>query len=192
MMSLLSPSSSNIFLYDRGPNKGQYPAGQNRRDYKAAFKTKNTQVYIPPGLVGTQTSGIDRRHELNNDEITEILRSEVKRKEVLDQFTAGGRQTVDQTNNEIQVISAYLPAQMDDAALRQSSNKPWKNLAQRILKIRPTCGCGNEKVKGLADGGRKIDCGKITSVIFSSSPLSSRAISAHNKLRRQAGILLRP
>lgn len=128
-------------------------------DYKAAFKTKNTQVYIPlrPVLSALKQAAIDRRHELNNDEISEILRSEVKkRKEVIEQFTAGGRQDlVDQTNNEIKVISAYLPAQMDDAALEAIVKQTMDELgATDPKKSGQLVGAVMKKVKGQADGGR--------------------------------------
>ncbi|MBI4122312.1 MAG: GatB/YqeY domain-containing protein [Parcubacteria group bacterium] len=128
-------------------------------DYKTAFKAKNEQVYIPlrPVLSALKQAAIDRRHELNNEEITELLKSEVKkRKDALEQFTAGNRQDlIEQTNREISLISVYLPAQMADADLEAIVKATIAETgATDATKSGQLVGAVMKKVKGQADGGR--------------------------------------
>lgn len=127
-------------------------------DYKTAFKAKNTAIYIPlrPVLSALKQAAIDRRHELSNEEITDILKSEVKkRKDAMEQFATGGRQDlIDQTNVEIQVISAYLPAQMDEATLEAIVKETITELGADPKKSGQLVGAVMKKVKGQADGGR--------------------------------------
>lgn len=89
--------------------------------YKTAFKAKDEKVYLALRTVLStiKQATIDQRKELSNEEIIAILKTEVKkRKEVLEQFKQGGRQDlVDQTLNEIDQISKFLPAEMSDEDL---------------------------------------------------------------------------
>ncbi len=128
-------------------------------DYKAAFKAKNVDVYMPlrPVLSGLKQASIDARKELTNEEIINILKTEVKkRKDALEQFKQGGREDlVKQAENEIKVISAYLPAQMDDAALRAIVEETKAELGiDDPKKAGQLMGAVMKKVKGQADGGR--------------------------------------
>lgn len=128
-------------------------------DYKVAFKAKNVDVYMPlrPVLSALKQASIDARKELTNEEIVKILTTEVKkRKDAMEQFKQGGREDlVKQAENEIKVISAYLPAQMDDAALATIVTETIKELgATDAKKAGQVVGAVMKKVKGQADGGR--------------------------------------
>jgi len=62
---------------------------------------------------------IDARGELSEDDVVKVLQGLVKRhRESIEQFTAGGRQDlVDTEVAEMAVLEEYLPAQLDDAAI---------------------------------------------------------------------------
>ncbi len=127
-------------------------------DYKAAFKARNIGVYFPlrPILSLLKQTSIDKRKELTNEEIIDLLKTEVKkRKDVLEQFKQGGREDlVAQTENELKVISAYLPAQMEDVALEAIVKDTIAELGADPKKAGQLVGAVMKKVKGQADGGR--------------------------------------
>ncbi|MGD9570434.1 MAG: GatB/YqeY domain-containing protein [Thermoleophilia bacterium] len=62
---------------------------------------------------------IEARGPLSDDAAVKVLRGIVKQhKESIEQFTAGGRDDlVAQERREMEVVDAYLPAQMDAAAI---------------------------------------------------------------------------
>lgn len=128
-------------------------------EYKAAFKAKNTEIYIAlrPVLSLLKQTSIDRRKELTNEEIIDLLRTEVKkRKDVMVQFKQGGREDlVEQTVNEIKQIEVYLPAQMGDDELKtivQATKEATG--AATTADMGKLMGAVMAKVKGKADGGR--------------------------------------
>jgi uncharacterized protein YqeY len=67
---------------------------------------------------------IDKRvtpAEMDDDSVLEVLKRLVKqRKDSIEQYLAGGREDLAATEQqELEVIAAYLPAEMDDATLKQ-------------------------------------------------------------------------
>lgn len=128
-------------------------------DYKAAFKAKNTDIYIAlrPVLSLLKQTSIDRRKELTNEEIIELLRTEVKkRKDVMEQFKQGGREDlITQTENEIKQIEVYLPAQMNDDELRGivAATKDAVGATSKA-DMGKLMGAVMGKVKGKADGAK--------------------------------------
>jgi hypothetical protein len=62
---------------------------------------------------------IDAKHELVDEEVITLLRTEVKRRnEAIAQFKQGNRlDLADQEEKELVVINAFLPAQMDATAV---------------------------------------------------------------------------
>jgi hypothetical protein len=62
---------------------------------------------------------IDAKHELNDEEVMALLRTEVKRRrEALEQYTkAGRRDLIDHEGSQLQMVESYLPAQMDRAEI---------------------------------------------------------------------------
>lgn len=128
-------------------------------DYKTAFKAKEEKKYIAlrPVLAKIKQTTIDQRHELSNDEILDLLRSEVKqRKEASEQFKQGGRQDlVDQAAYEIELISSYLPAQMPDDELEKIVKATIEEVgASGPEDMGKAMGAVMGKVKGKADGGK--------------------------------------
>ncbi|RZS41314.1 hypothetical protein EV193_103636 [Herbihabitans rhizosphaerae] len=100
--------------------------------------------------------------ELGDDEIMKVLTREVKkRKEAAEAFDGAGRAEQAATERaESEVLSAYLPAQLDDAALgeivdaavaevaEQTGERPGPKQMGQVMKI------ANAKVAGRAEGGR--------------------------------------
>lgn len=131
--------------------------------YKTAFKARNEQVYIAlrPVLSALKQAAIDRRAELTDEQIIEILRTEVKkRKDAMEQFKQGNRQDlVDQATNEIKQIEAFLPAQMSE-----------EDIAKIVAEVKAATGAASPadmgklmgavmaKVKGKADGALVKKC----------------------------------
>ncbi len=93
-------------------------------DLKSAMKSGDTFTRDTLRLVQSafKNTALDKRKEvalLTDEEVLEVLKRLVKqRKDSITQYEAGGRQDLVETENkEINVIQAYLPAEMDDAAL---------------------------------------------------------------------------
>ena len=128
-------------------------------DYKKAFRAGDKKLYIAlrPVLSTIKQATIDRRHELSNEEILDILRTEVKkRRDVLEQFKQGGRQDlVEQTEFELETINKYLPAQMGDEDLEKIVRETLAEVgATGPQDMGKTMGAVMAKVKGQADGTR--------------------------------------
>jgi len=99
----------------------------------------------------------DSQATLDDEGILDIIARQLKqRKDALADFTKAGRQDlIDLTNQEIELLSAYLPKQMDDeeleAILREviSQTKP-----SGIKEIGKVMGAAMPLAKGRADGKR--------------------------------------
>ena len=70
-----------------------------------------------------QNEQIARGHELSEEEITALVASEVKRrKEAATAFTSGSRpELAEKELLEAKILQKYLPAQVDEAELRQAA-----------------------------------------------------------------------
>lgn len=92
--------------------------------------------------------------EINEDEVTKVLRSEVKkRKEAIENFEKAGRkELVEKEQKELGVIELYLPAEMSDEqlmaavkeAVRSSEDKSFGAVMKAAIAA----------VNGRADGKR--------------------------------------
>lgn len=95
---------------------------------------------------------IDAKHELVDDEVVALLRTEVKRRnEAIVQFKQGNRlDLAEQEEKELLVINAFLPAQMDGAAIEAIVSKvvattESKDFGQVMRAVM-------QELKGQADG----------------------------------------
>jgi uncharacterized protein len=98
-----------------------------------------------------------REQGLSDDEVIALLRKEAKkRQESADFFTQGGNQAkADAEQQELKVIEAYLPAQMDDEALAALVDQAFAELddhspqamGRLIARVKELSG-------GSVDGGR--------------------------------------
>jgi uncharacterized protein len=98
---------------------------------------------------------IDDRVDLDDEAVIKIATSLVKqRQDSIDQFRQGGRlDLVEKEENELKFLQSYLPAQMDEAEIRQlvdwaiteSKASSPKEMGQVMKLLMP-------KVQGRADG----------------------------------------
>lgn len=100
---------------------------QIEQDLTAAIKVKDLlQADVLRGLKTRITNGrIAKMKDLGEDELTALVRSEIKkRKEAAESFAAGGRQELaDKELKEIKVLDKYLPAQMGEEELAKLIEK---------------------------------------------------------------------
>lgn len=96
-------------------------------DLKEAMKAGETFKRDTLRLVQSalKNTALEKRKEvgaLTDDEVMEVLKKLVKqRRDSVTQYEAGGRADLAETEKEeIAIISTYLPAEMDDAALEQA------------------------------------------------------------------------
>lgn len=98
-----------------------FSLSQIEDDLKDAMKAKDQlRADVLRGLKTRITNGrIAKMKDLDEDELTALVRSEVKkRKEAAESFAAGGRQELaDKELKEIRVLDKYLPAQMGEEEL---------------------------------------------------------------------------
>ncbi len=94
-----------------------------QKDMVAAYKTGETLTRSTLGLLiaAIKNKEIERKgqgegEELSNDDIIEIMRTEVKkRKDAAEQYEQGGRPELSQKEkDEIVILEKYLPAQMSE------------------------------------------------------------------------------
>lgn len=98
---------------------------------------------------------IDRRKELSDDEVLDVLAKEVKlRRDAAEEFKKGNRQDlVDTLGQEIAILMQYLPEQMSEAEVRTlvaeavaaTGAADAKEMGKVMAVLMP-------KVKGRADG----------------------------------------
>lgn len=106
-------------------------------------------------LASVKNAEIDKG-ELNDEQVQEILRKEVKKLEdAFDQYTKGGRKDLaNREKEQIETLSVYLPALMSDTDVRSHvkgvvDSNPNASLKDMGLII----GLCMKELKGKADGG---------------------------------------
>jgi hypothetical protein len=102
-----------------------------------------------------KNAAIDKRRPLEDNEVVNILRSGLKkRQESIEMFTKGGRQDlVEKETAELKVIERFLPAGLSaaelealvDAAIAESGAASMKDIGKVMKAVLP-------KVAGRADG----------------------------------------
>lgn len=135
-------------------------------DLAAAMKDRATVTVAAlrmalTGITNEEVAGTSAR-ELSDDEVLRVLTREVKkRKEAAEAFTTGGRQErADNERAEAEVLTGYLPKQLDDAEIdglvaeavdeltAQLGEAPGMRQMGQVMKA------ANAKVAGRAEGGR--------------------------------------
>src|SRR3989339_202477 len=97
---------------------------------------------------------VDERKILDDADVLTVLTKMIKqRRESVEQFAAGNRQDlVDKENAEIQVLQAYLPAQMSEAEIEKIVSEIVKSLNASSLKdMGKVMGALKAKLQGKAD-----------------------------------------
>ena len=108
-------------------------------------------------MAAVKNTEIERRHELSDEEVLEVVGREAKRRrESIEAFTAGGRDDlVAKESAELAVLESYLPAQLSEAelsalvdeAIGETGATSPKQMGDVMKALMP-------KVRGRADGGQ--------------------------------------
>lgn len=120
--------------------------GQETR--KLAIRSAKTAIMM------AKVAGEEAR-TLTDDEVLAIIARQVKqRRDSITEFAKGGRQDlIDQEQAEIDVLTVYLPAQMDEAAVRVRAQAVIKELGVTDLKgVGPVMKRLTAELRGQADG----------------------------------------
>jgi uncharacterized protein YqeY len=92
------------------------------QDFIREFKAKNEAAVSTLRMLraAIKNAEIEKMKPLEESDIMDVLGKEVKKlKDSLEAFSAGGRADLaDKAKAEIALLEAYLPAQLDDDALR--------------------------------------------------------------------------
>lgn len=92
---------------------------------------------------------------LNDQEVIEVIKKSVKqRKDSIEQYEKGNRpDLVEKEKKEIEIISVYLPAQMDESKVREEIKKIISELGEVSQKdFGKIMGISMKKLQGQADG----------------------------------------
>jgi uncharacterized protein len=120
--------------------------GQETR--KLAIRSAKTAIMM------AKVAGEEAR-TLTDDEVLAIIARQVKqRRDSITEFAKGGRQDlIDQEQAEIDVLTVYLPAQMDEAAVRARAQTVIEELGVTDLKgVGPVMKRLTAELRGQADG----------------------------------------
>jgi len=115
---------------------------------KLAIRSAKTAIMM------AKVAGEEAR-SLTDDEVLAIIARQVKqRRDSITEFAKGGRQDlIDQEQAEIDVLTVYLPAQMDEAAVRVRAQAVIKELGLTDLKgVGPVMKRLTAELRGQADG----------------------------------------
>lgn len=128
-------------------------------DMKAAMKAKEEGKerlsVIRLARAAIKNTEIDKRHELSDDEVIEVLAREVKqRRDALEEFgEKAGPEYIAKLQGEITILMDYLPQQMPEEELRQVIREVVAQVGATSPKdIGKVMGQLMPKVKGRADG----------------------------------------
>lgn len=127
------------------------------QDMKSAMKSGDKLALETIRMLRSQiqNASLGKSEPLSDDEVMQILTKEVKRRqESVQMYSDGGRQDLaDREQAEMELIQAYLPEQLDEAALteiideilRQTGVISMKEIGRVMGQLMP-------KIKGRADG----------------------------------------
>ena len=127
-------------------------------DLKTAMKNKDKERLAVIRMVkgSIQMSELNKKHELSDEEVIEVISKEIKsRKDSINEFKKGGREDlIQKTQNEINILSEYLPKQLTeeeiteiiDAVFNKVKPESSKDMGKVMKELKP-------QVSGKADMG---------------------------------------
>ncbi len=126
-------------------------------DLKQSMKEKNTIKKSTITMVRAAILQVekDKKVELNDQDIIEIIAKQVKqRKDALEDFEKGARQDlIEQTQKEIDILEEYLPQQLSQEEIENIVIETISEVgAVSIKDMGKVMGAIMPKVKGRADG----------------------------------------
>lgn len=127
-------------------------------DLKTAMKNQDKERLAVIRMVkgSIQISELNKKHELSDEEVIEVISKEIKsRKDSINEFKKGGREDlIQKTQNEINILSEYLPKQLTeeeiteiiDAVFNKVKPESSKDMGKVMKELKP-------QVSGKADMG---------------------------------------
>ena len=127
-------------------------------DLKKAMKNQDKErlsvIRMVKGAI--QMSELNKKHELSDEEVIDVISKEIKsRKDSINEFKKGGREDlIEKTQNEIAILSEYLPKQLTEEELNEIIDKIFdevkpessKDMGKIMKELKP-------QVNGKADMG---------------------------------------
>jgi uncharacterized protein len=131
---------------------------QLREDLKDAMRARDAQrrSAIRMVLTSIQLAVAEDPRELTDGEVTDLIRKEVKRREEAVEMMreAGRNDMVTAEVAELEILRAYLPPMMDEAAVRALAQSVIDEIgATSARDLGRVMGALMPQVKGRADGG---------------------------------------
>lgn len=124
-------------------------------DLKNAMKAQDKEKLMVMRMVkgAMQLEELDKKHELSDDEMIGIIAKQIKtRKESIVEFEKGKRQDlIDKTNNEIKILSEYMPEQLSIEEINKEVDKIFEELKPTKTDIGKVMGRASGLLKGKAD-----------------------------------------
>lgn len=127
-------------------------------DLKNAMKSKDKETLSVIRMVkgSIQLEEINKKQELNDDEIISIIAKQIKtRKESIAEFEKGGRvDLIASTASEIEILNKYMPEQMSEEEVLVIIEQAFNEVNPTSIKdMGKLMGLITPKVKGKADLG---------------------------------------
>jgi uncharacterized protein YqeY len=136
---------------------------QLQADLTVAIKSRNelassTLRMVLTAVTNEEVSGKEVRILTDEDILTVLTREAKKRRESVTAYTDAGRpELADRENAELEVINAYLPAQLSDAEVAEIVNAAVATVAETGASGGAAIGAVMKivqpQIKGRADGG---------------------------------------
>lgn len=126
-------------------------------DLKLAMKSKDALLKSVIIMLKADIKQIevDKRVELSDDEVIDIIAKQIKAKQsAMEDFKTGDREDlVEEAQNEINLLKKYLPEQLSEDELTTIIKEVVAEVAATSMKdMGKVMGLVNPKVKGKADG----------------------------------------
>ena len=121
----------------------------------SAIKNREFEKRSKLSKTETDITKLEEGSQLNDEEITEVLSSEIKkRKEAAESFAKGGRQDLaEKEEKESAILMGYMPEQMSEDEIRDIVKKTLAELGLKNIKdMGRAIGAIMAQVKGKADG----------------------------------------
>lgn len=128
-----------------------------RSDLKDAMRARDAhrKSALRMVLTGIQLAEVDAGHELDDVDIVELIRKEVKRREeALELMRDAGRDDlVEDEVTEVEILKAYLPKQMSEDEIRDLAQEVIEDVnAESMSDLGAVMGTIMPRVKGKAEG----------------------------------------
>jgi len=120
-------------------------------------KEKEKRYKIFKNKPGLKEEELSRQSELTDEEIIEVVSSEIKkRKDAIALYNQGKRpELAEKENKEIEVLKKYLPEQLSEEEIKKLAQETIIKIgAKEIKDMGRVMAELNSKIKGRADGGQ--------------------------------------